>query len=64
MPVSGEAEILVKVSAWGVCHIELYKIENRSVSPGLPIILGHEIIGRIEESRLDIIAAEKYSAAI
>ena len=40
-------EILVKVSACGVCHTELDEIEGR-LPPHLPIILGHEIIGRVE----------------
>ncbi len=45
-PVPGSKEILVKVSACGVCHTELDEIEGR-VKPRLPIILGHEIVGRI-----------------
>jgi len=40
-------EILVKVSACGVCHTELDEIEGR-LKPNLPIILGHEIVGRVE----------------
>ncbi len=40
-------EILVKISACGVCHTELDEIEGR-VQPKLPIVLGHEIVGRVE----------------
>ncbi len=40
-------EILVKISACGVCHTELDEIEGR-VLPKLPIVLGHEIIGKVE----------------
>jgi len=46
-PVPGRKEILVKVSACGVCHTELDEIEGR-IQPKLPIILGHEIVGRVE----------------
>jgi alcohol dehydrogenase, propanol-preferring len=46
-PVPGPKEILVRISACGVCHTELDEIEGR-LQPGLPIILGHEIIGRVE----------------
>ena len=46
-PVPGPKEILVKVSVCGVCHTELDEIEGR-VQPTLPIILGHEIVGRVE----------------
>lgn len=40
-------EILVKISACGVCHTELDEIEGR-IQPKLPVVLGHEIIGRVE----------------
>jgi len=46
-PVPGSKEILVKVSACGVCHTELDEIEGR-IQPKLPIVLGHEIVGRVE----------------
>jgi len=48
-PVPGEKEILVKVSACGVCHTELDEIEGRTPPPRFPIVLGHEIVGRVEE---------------
>ena len=47
-PVPGPNDILVKVSACGVCHTELDEIEGRLVPPEFPIILGHEIVGRVE----------------
>ncbi|MFC1903963.1 zinc-dependent alcohol dehydrogenase family protein [Chloroflexota bacterium] len=40
-------EILVKVSACGVCHTELDEIEGR-LKPNLPVVLGHEVVGRVE----------------
>ncbi|NIM99014.1 MAG: zinc-binding alcohol dehydrogenase family protein [candidate division Zixibacteria bacterium] len=46
-PVPGPREISVKISACGVCHTELDEIEGR-IQPKLPIVLGHEIVGRIE----------------
>ncbi len=45
-PVPGQKEILVKISACGVCHTELDEIEGR-LPPNLPIVLGHEIVGRV-----------------
>ena len=45
-PVPGPKEILVKISACGICHTELDEIEGR-LPPKLPIVLGHEIVGRI-----------------
>jgi alcohol dehydrogenase, propanol-preferring len=46
-PVPAEREILVKVSACGVCHTELDEIEGRTPPPRLPVILGHQIVGRV-----------------
>src|SRR3990172_7763136 len=48
IPVPGEKEILVKVSACGVCHTELDEIEGRTPPPHLPIVLGHQVVGRVE----------------
>ena len=47
-PVPGEGEILVKVSACGVCHTELDEIEGRTPPPSLPVVLGHQAVGRVE----------------
>jgi propanol-preferring alcohol dehydrogenase len=38
---------LIKILACGICHTELDEIEGR-IQPKLPIILGHQIVGRVE----------------
>lgn len=48
VPTPGSKQILVKVSACGVCHTELDEIEGRLSPTKFPIILGHEIVGRVE----------------
>jgi len=48
IPQPQSGEILVKISACGVCHTELDEIEGR-LKPRLPIILGHEIVGKVAE---------------
>lgn len=48
-PIPGEHEILVKVSACGVCHTELDEIEGRTSPPDFPVVLGHQVVGTIEE---------------
>ncbi|MBI5187923.1 MAG: zinc-dependent alcohol dehydrogenase family protein [Nitrospirae bacterium] len=45
-----ENEILVKISTCGVCHTELDEIEGRTPPARFPIVLGHQIIGRVEKS--------------
>lgn len=47
VPQPVDNQILVRVLACGVCHTELDEIEGR-LKPKLPIILGHEIVGRVE----------------
>ena len=47
VPVPGDNEVLLKVSACGVCHTELDEIEGRTPPPRLPVILGHQVVGRV-----------------
>ena len=47
-PIPSANEILIRVSACGVCHTELDEIEGRTPPPRLPIVLGHQVVGRIE----------------
>jgi alcohol dehydrogenase, propanol-preferring len=46
-PVCEAGEILVKISACGICHTELDEIEGRTPPAKLPCILGHQIIGTV-----------------
>ena len=49
-PIPGDSEILIKVSTCGVCHTELDEIEGRTPPPQLPIVLGHQIVGRVVQN--------------
>ena len=49
-PVPGTNEILVRVFTCGVCHTELDEIEGRTPPPRLPIVLGHQVVGRVEDA--------------
>jgi propanol-preferring alcohol dehydrogenase len=46
-PVPSGHEVLIAVSVCGVCHTELDEIEGRTAPPSLPVVPGHEIVGRI-----------------
>jgi alcohol dehydrogenase, propanol-preferring len=46
-PAPGEGELLIEVRTCGVCHTELDEIEGRMPPPRLPIILGHQVVGRV-----------------
>jgi len=49
-PKPGDNEILINVSTCGVCHTELDEIEGRTPPPEFPVVLGHEVIGRVEQT--------------
>ncbi|MBW2349165.1 MAG: zinc-dependent alcohol dehydrogenase family protein [Deltaproteobacteria bacterium] len=48
VPEPGAGEVLIRVSACGVCHTELDEIEGRTPPPRLPVIPGHQVVGRVE----------------
>lgn len=50
IPVPAPGEILVRVTACGVCHTELDEIEGRTPPSRLPVIPGHQAVGRVEET--------------
>ena len=58
IPVPKNDEVLLKISACGVCHTELDEIEGRTPPPQLPVIPGHQVVGRIAERGAD---AKKYN---
>jgi propanol-preferring alcohol dehydrogenase len=49
IPAPGNHEILIKVTACGVCHTELDEIEGRTSPSFFPIIPGHQVIGHVIE---------------
>lgn len=48
-PEPGKGDVLIRVEVCGICHTELDEIEGRLSPPHLPIIPGHQVIGRIEK---------------
>ena len=42
-------QILVRVTACAVCRTDLHVVDGELPNPKLPLILGHEIVGRVEE---------------
>jgi propanol-preferring alcohol dehydrogenase len=48
VPSPGPGQVLVKVAACGVCRTDLHVVDGELTEPKLPIIPGHEIVGRIE----------------
>ena len=48
VPSPGPGQVLVKVGACGVCRTDLHVCDGELPEPRLPIVPGHEIVGRIE----------------
>lgn len=46
-PEPGPREIVIRVAACGVCHTELDEIEGRTPPPRLPVVPGHQVVGRV-----------------
>ncbi len=47
IPEIGANEILIKVSACGICHTDLHIIEGELTGGKLPVIPGHQITGKV-----------------
>jgi propanol-preferring alcohol dehydrogenase len=52
-PTLNEGELLLRVTRCGVCHTELDEIEGRTPPPYLPVVLGHQVVGIVQESSSD-----------
>ncbi len=50
VPRPGPGEILIRVKACGVCHTDLHLAAGEWPLPKLPLILGHEAVGTVEEA--------------
>jgi propanol-preferring alcohol dehydrogenase len=46
---AGEGQLLVRVSACAVCRTDLHIVDGELAEPKLPLIPGHEIVGRVEQ---------------
>lgn len=57
-PPVGARDLLVEVAVCGVCHTELDEIEGRLVPPELPIVLGHQVVGRVVACGAEVTTAQ------
>jgi propanol-preferring alcohol dehydrogenase len=47
LPAPAAGELLVEVAACGVCRTDLHVVDGELEHPKLPIVPGHEIVGRV-----------------
>jgi propanol-preferring alcohol dehydrogenase len=53
-PLPSRSEVRVRIAACGVCRTDLHVVDGELPNPKLPIVPGHEIIGRVEAVGTDV----------
>jgi propanol-preferring alcohol dehydrogenase len=48
IPEPGPGQVLVKIAACAVCRTDLHVVDGELPHPKLPLVPGHEIVGRVE----------------
>jgi len=48
IPEPGDGQILIEVSASGVCHTDLHEVEGDISPPKIPVIPGHQVVGVVQ----------------
>lgn len=49
IPEPGPDDILIRINICGVCHTDLHTVEGELPEAKLPIIPGHQVVGRVEK---------------
>jgi propanol-preferring alcohol dehydrogenase len=47
LPAPSDGQVLVKIIACGVCRTDLHIVDGELSKPKLPLIIGHEIVGKV-----------------
>src|SRR2546423_6071281 len=54
IPETGSSDVLIRVAAAGICHSDAHYRAGISKIDDLPLTLGHEVAGRVEEAGSDV----------
>jgi alcohol dehydrogenase, propanol-preferring len=46
-PALGPGQVLIEVSACGICRTDLHVVDGELTEPKLPLIPGHQVVGRV-----------------
>jgi propanol-preferring alcohol dehydrogenase len=57
MPRPSAGQLLIRIECCAVCRTDLHIVDGELQHPKLPLILGHQVVGVVEESRSDSFAA-------
>lgn len=53
-PKAGPGQVLLRVRACAVCRTDLHIVDGEITQPKLPLVIGHEIVGSVEEIGEDV----------
>src|SRR5438270_5100507 len=53
VPEPGQGQVLLRVSVCGVCRTDLHITSGELTRPKLPLVIGHQVVGRIERNGRD-----------
>ena len=48
-PEPNDRQLLLKVQTCGICRTDLHIVDGELEDPNLPLILGHQIVGTVEQ---------------
>lgn len=48
VPAPGPGEVLMDVTACGLCRTDLHVVDGELTEPKLPLVLGHQVVGTVE----------------
>jgi propanol-preferring alcohol dehydrogenase len=57
-PQPAPGEIRIKVNACGVCRTDLHVVDGELPAPRVPIVPGHEVVGRVDAIGADVAGLE------
>ena len=58
-PRPGDGQVLVRVSACGVCRTDLHIVDGELAEPKLPLVPGHQIVGEVLSGGVRFAAGER-----
>src|SRR5437016_8849109 len=53
-PRPGSGQVLIEVSACGVCRTDLHIVDGELTEPKLPLVLGHQVVGTVESAGSEV----------
>lgn len=61
IPTPTAEQVLIKVAACGVCRTDLHIVDGELTHPKLPLVIGHQIVGKVEAVGKNVFGFEKGS---